>query len=170
MFLGPLQPSVEHNCSVLHEHVIEFPLSCHVLSTAALDTSHASPLPFQVLPSQPSNELGRRARTDEATIGARLEIPAIYVYPTGSAPCARAVPPPGITTARSALRHFCPRSDSSNLTRSLRHEYVHHALVSNGIELPMWLQEGAAMTRARRAAVPSPWRWKQPARSNAALS
>ncbi len=33
--------------------------------------------------------------------------------------------------------------------RDLQHEYTHHVLVANGIERPLWLQEGLAMRAAR---------------------
>jgi len=38
-----------------------------------------------------------------------------------------------------------PEDHYIKLNRSLRHEYVHHVLITNGIDEPMWLQEGTAL-------------------------
>jgi hypothetical protein len=44
-----------------------------------------------------------------------------------------------VTSSEWLYREIC---------RSVRHEYAHHALMSNGIVRPMWLQEGVALRLA----------------------
>ena len=44
--------------------------------------------------------------------------------------------------------HVSVDVDAATLRQNLQHEIVHHALVSRGVQAPMWLQEGLAMRNA----------------------
>ena len=44
------------------------------------------------------------------------------------------------------------------LQTSLKHEYIHHVLINNGIGRPIWLQEALAMKFADEFALDSEWR------------
>jgi len=87
--------------------------------------------------------------------------PAIYVYPTVDAlrqySCTGAH---AVAYYDGAIHLALVAGARSELLTSLRHEYVHHVLVSNGIRGPIWFQEGAAMTFAgdRPANYWSTWR------------
>lgn len=103
------------------------------------------------------NDLGLSARPAE-----------VYVHPTAESmrqnSCAKAnalayydgaihlAPPPPVKPPTTASRF------EKELQTSLRHEYVHHVLVDNGIGRPIWLQESLAMRFAGEVTFDTAWR------------
>jgi hypothetical protein len=95
-------------------------------------------------------------------LGLDCEPPGIFMYPTIDALRAHSC------AGRSAVAYYDgaihlallePAGDGSpsprtsipglqHLSESLKHEYVHHVLLSNDIGKPIWFQEGAAMQLA----------------------
>jgi hypothetical protein len=76
-------------------------------------------------------------------LGLESEPPPIYLYPTAEAVRAHSC------TSKTAVAYYDGAihvaAEIAELRSSLRHEYAHHVLVSNGIGGPMWFQEGTAM-------------------------
>jgi hypothetical protein len=75
--------------------------------------------------------------------------PAIYVYPSVEAlrehSCASAN---SVAYYDGAIHIAVAGRDRGIRLQDLQHEYTHHVLVTNGIERPLWLQEGLAMLAA----------------------
>jgi len=82
-------------------------------------------------------------------VGLTSDPPVIYIYPTAEALREFACTGPSAVAYYDGAIHLAVvAGGDSELARSLRHEYVHHVLVSNGIGAPIWFQEGAAMAFA----------------------
>jgi len=83
---------------------------------------------------------------------------SVFVYRSVEALRAHScVGPPAVAYYDGAI-HLAPESPLAPtslqerlLSSSLKHEYVHHVLISNDIVEPTWFQEGAAMRLARDA-------------------
>jgi len=101
-------------------------------------------------PSVPSTsvaEIGRQLELIHgfatAQLGLNSEPPAIFVYPTVEELRRHSC------TSKIALAYYDGAihmtADMKELRQSLRHEYAHHVLLSNGINGPTWFQEGTAM-------------------------
>lgn len=92
-------------------------------------------------------------------LGLESEPPPILIYPTTAELRAHSC------TSKTALAYYDGAihitAELTELRSSLRHEYAHHVLVSNGIAGPMWFQEGTAMSFARDCR-PDAWqRWRE---------
>lgn len=83
-------------------------------------------------------------------LGLDAELPLILVYPTLDSLRKHSC------TSKNAVAYYdgaihlaaAPGASPYELIKSLKHEFAHHALVSNGVGAPLWLQEGLAMTLA----------------------
>ena len=117
----------------------------------------AAPNPFEILaePAVPAEaiahvtrELPKARELARTSLGLDAEPPAIYVYADLESlrenSCAN-----GAAVAyydgKIHLSLIAKDARYIELTRSLQHEYVHHALIGHGIQEPAWLQEGVAM-------------------------
>jgi len=88
-------------------------------------------------------------RSAKLFLGLDPEPPVIYVYRSAQALRAHAcVNESAVAYYDGAIHLAVTLRGPGDLVRSLRHEYVHHALVSHRIQHPTWLQEGAAMVFA----------------------
>lgn len=73
--------------------------------------------------------------------GLEAPFPAIYLYRSVEALREHSCAGANASAYYDGAIHVAPE----DLSRSLQHEYTHHVLVHNGIERPLWLQEGLAM-------------------------
>ena len=97
------------------------------------------------------NELSRVQITVQTRLGLNSVPPTIYIYPNVAALREYACAPGAVAYYDGAI-HLAvvppnPRfsHDFSATIQNLKHEYVHHALMSNGVTRPIWFQEGEAM-------------------------
>jgi hypothetical protein len=86
-------------------------------------------------------DLGKISRRTATGLGAPF--PAIYVYRSVEALREHSCASANVAAYYDGAIHVTPRNLSA-----LQHEYTHHVLVTNGIERPLWLQEGLAMRAA----------------------
>jgi len=97
------------------------------------------------------NELRRVQISIQARLGLNSVPPTIYIYPSVALLREYACAPGSVAYYDGAI-HLAvvppnPRfpHDYADTIQNLKHEYVHHALMSNGITRPIWFQEGEAM-------------------------
>jgi hypothetical protein len=101
-------------------------------------------------PSAVESVRSRLERIHELSVsqlGLDSEPPLIYVYPSVEEVRAHSCTSKIAVSYYDGAIHLA--ADDTELESSLRHEYAHHVLVSNGIAGPMWFQEGAAMAFGR---------------------
>jgi hypothetical protein len=82
-----------------------------------------------------------------AQIGLASEPPLIFLYPSVDALRAYSCVNGAAVAYYDGAIHLAvgPEGALGELKTSLRHEYAHHVLTSNGIGKPTWFQEGTAM-------------------------
>lgn len=96
------------------------------------------------------NTLGTRIQDE---LGLPVEAATLYLYPTLEALHEHACVHPSAIAYYDGAIHLAPpapRSAEWNVWphQTLRHEYVHHVLLSAGVGAPFWFQEGVAMQMA----------------------
>jgi hypothetical protein len=97
----------------------------------------------------------------ERALGLESATPTIFLYPSVEALRKYACVNSSAVAYYDGAIHLVAVPQNFEPILSLKHEYVHHALISNGITRPIWLQEGAAMiTSGEFEWGLRPWSWK----------
>jgi hypothetical protein len=106
--------------------------------------------PLEVV-AQVSREVPALPARAKAFLGLESEPPAIYVHKNPESLRAYScVNSAAVAYYDGSIHLSVIAGDTAReeLSKSLEHEYVHHALLSSDIERPIWFQEGAAMVFA----------------------
>jgi hypothetical protein len=128
---GPLSPRARY-------------LATFLRSPLELAVVHRDPEVEPSLPEDIQKGLGKiKHRTGT---GLEAPFPAIYVYPTVEALREHSCASANVAAYYDGAIHVAA---TVGILRDLQHEYTHHVLVTNGIERPLWLQEGLAMRATR---------------------
>lgn len=105
------------------------------------------------VPSDAVHEVanGLERAHDSATrqLGLAAEPPLLFLYPSVDVLREWSCASPLAVAYYDGAIHLAAVPNSSELLKSLTHEYVHHVLISNDIRGPIWFHEGAAMAIAR---------------------
>jgi hypothetical protein len=128
---GPLSPRARY-------------LATFIPTPVGLAVVYRDPEVDAFLPATFQKTLAEIQQRGTRSIHLKASFPAIYVYRSVEALREHSCASANAAAYYDGAIHIGPGVSF----RDLQHEYTHHVLVTNGIERPLWLQEGLAMRAA----------------------